>query len=131
MFYHSSDLNQIFDSVFGGNPKSYYKSSIITKNNSDENYEINYTKDGAYLLMEVPGFNKSNLKVEMENGFIFVEGTRNYKLNGEEVTRSVSKKFQVGEGYNADSCEATIEDGLLTVYVPNMKKKEKKRISIL
>ena len=131
MFYHSSDLNQIFDSVFGGNPKSYYKSSIITKNNSDENYEINYTKDGAYLLMEAPGFNKSNLKVEMENGFIFVEGTRTYKLNGEEVTRNVSKKFQVGEGYNADSCEATIEDGLLTVYVPNMKKKEKKRISIL
>ena len=36
-----------------------------------------------------------------------------------------------GDGYNPESVEATIEDGLLTVFVPNFKKQEKKRISIL
>ena len=43
----------------------------------------------------------------------------------------ISEEFKIGEGYNAKSIEATIEDGMLTVFVPNYKKQEKKRISIL
>ena len=102
------------------------------KNNSEgETYEINHTKDGAYLFFEASGFNKSNLKVEIENGTLFIEGKRTYKLNGEEKTKSISKQFKIGEGSNPSSLEATIEDGLLTVFVPNYKKEEKKRISIL
>ena len=72
-----------------------------------------------------------HLKVEMENGYVFIDGKREYKLNGEEKSKSISKQFTVGEGYNPASIEATIEDGLLTVFVPNYKKQEKKRISIL
>jgi HSP20 family molecular chaperone IbpA len=71
------------------------------------------------------------LKAEIENGTLFIEGKRTYKLNGEEKTKSISKQFKIGEGYNPSSLEATIEDGLLTVFVPNYKKEEKKRISIL
>lgn len=130
MSYRSSNFDKLFNHLFTDLTPMNYRTFTL-KNSESEEYEINYTSDGAYLIMEVPGFNKSNLKVEMENGYLFVEGARTYKLNGEEVTRNVSKKFQVGDGYNAESCEATIEDGLLTVYVPNMKKKDKKRISIL
>ena len=67
----------------------------------------------------------------MEDGILHIEGKRTYKLNGEEKTKSISKEFKIGEGYKAESIEATIEDGLLTVFVPNYKKQEKRRISIL
>jgi HSP20 family molecular chaperone IbpA len=67
----------------------------------------------------------------MENGNLYIEGKRTYKINGEEKTKSISKHFKIGEGYDPASLEATIEDGLLTVFVPNFKKQEKKRISIL
>ena len=97
----------------------------------DENYEIDYTKDGAYLFFEAPGFNKSNLKVEMEGGALHIEGERTYKMEGESRTKSISKKFNIGEGYDPNSVEATIEDCLLTVFVPNFKKQEKKRVSLL
>ena len=64
---YGSDLDSIFERVFGNNPNSYYKTSVITKGKEDENnYEVNQTKDGAYLFFEAPGFNKSNLKVEIE-----------------------------------------------------------------
>jgi HSP20 family protein len=92
---------------------------------------VDYTKDGAYLFFEAPGFNKSNLKVEMENGVLHIEGERTYKMDGESKTKSISKQFNIGEGYNPESVEATIEDGLLTVFVPSFKKQEKKRISVL
>lgn len=128
MIYFSNDFEPIFGKLFG---PDNYRSTVITKSDEEGNYEINHTEDGAYLFFEAPGFNKNNLKVEMEGGVLFIEGKRTYKLNGKEKTKNISKKFTIGNGYNPNSLEATIEDGLLTVFVPNYKKQEKKRISIL
>jgi HSP20 family protein len=123
------NANELFEKFFGETPTyQYYKKTV---KDADENYEIDYTKDGAYLFFEAPGFNKSNLKVEMEDGALHIEGERTYKMGGESRTKSISKKFNIGEGYDPNSVEATIEDGLLTVFVPNFKKKEKKRVSLL
>ena len=127
----SYELNRLFDDLMGGNTNSFYKTSIITRNEGEQSYEVNHTNDGAYLFFEAPGFNKSTLKVEMENGILYINGSRTYKLNGEEKTKKISKEFKIGEGYKAESIEATIEDGLLTVFVTNYKKQEKRRISIL
>ena len=128
---YGNDLNEIFERVFGGSPNYNYRTSVVTKTDGDENYEINHTKDGAYLFFDAPGFNKTNLKVEMENGNLYIEGKRSYKINGEEKTKSISKQFRIGDGYDPASLEATIDNGLLTVFVPNFKKQEKKRISLL
>jgi HSP20 family protein len=126
MYYKFSnfdnELEKMFGETFGLN-----KSSKIV----EENYEINQTKDGAYLFFEAPGFNKTNLKVEMEDGMLTINGKRTYEMNKEEKIKTISKKFTVGTEYDAESIEATIEDGLLTVFVPNFKKKEKKKISLL
>lgn len=127
---YNSNFDDILDRFFGNSTNTYYKTSLLTKG-LDDNYEINQTNDGAYLFFEVPGFNKSNLKVEMENGFLIIEGKRTYKLNGEDKTKSVNKEFKIGDRFNPDEIEATIEDGLLTVFVPNFKKQDKKRINLL
>ena len=48
-----------------------------------------------------------------------------------EKNKFISQQFKIGDDYDASSIEATIEDGLLTVFVPNYKKQEKKRINLL
>ena len=126
MYYKFSNLDNELDRMFG-EAFGLSKSSKIV----EENYEINQTKDGAYLFFEAPGFNKSNLKVEMEDGMLTINGKRTYEMNKEEKVKTISKKFTVGTEYDAESIEATIEDGVLTVFVPNFKKKEKKKISLL
>ena len=131
MILSNNDYNSLFADILGSNMNSYYKTSMVNKKLGEESYEINQTKDGVYLFFEAPGFNKTNLKVEMEDGLLYINGKRTYKLNGEEKTKTINKEFKVGDGYNASSIEATIEDGLLTVFVPNYKKQDKKRISIL
>lgn len=133
MIYNSSELNDLFDTFFNnrGRNNYNYSTTVLKNGDSEESYEINHTKDGAYLFFDAPGFNKTNLNVEIEGGTIHIEGVRTYKLNGEEKTKSIKKQFKIGEGYNSSSIEATIEDGLLTVFVPNYKKQDKKRISIL
>jgi HSP20 family molecular chaperone IbpA len=68
----------------------------------------------------------------MEGGVLFIDGKRTYKLNGEDSERVISQKFKIGQNYNPDNIEATIEDGILTVFVANYKKTDKKkRISLL
>ena len=128
MIYLNSHFDKFFDGFFG--QPTY--SNMVVKNSDKEPYEVNYTKDGAYLFFEVPGFNKSNLKVEMEGGVLYIDGKRTYKLNGEDTEKTISQKFRIGQEYNPDNIEATIEDGILTVFVANYKKTEKKkRISLL
>ena len=132
MIYGNSEMNDLFDTFFNNRGRNYNYSTTFVKTDSEgELYEINHTKDGAYLFFDAPGFNKSNLKVEMEGGVLHIEGKRTYKLNNEEKKKTVSKQFKIGDDYDASSIEATIEDGLLTVFVPNYKKQEKKRISLL
>ena len=129
--YHSN-FDKFLDGFFNkGFGKPTY-TSMIVKNSDTEPYEVNYAKDGAYLFFDVPGFNKTNLKVEMEGGVLYIDGKRTYKLNGEETEKTISQKFRIGQEYNPDNIEATIEDGILTVFVANYKKTEKKkRISLL
>jgi HSP20 family molecular chaperone IbpA len=129
---YTSEFNDLFDTFFNNRGRNNFNySTTVLKNGSDETYEINHTKDGAYLFFEAPGFNKTNLRAEMEDGVLYINGKRTYKLNGEEKTKTINKEFKIGDGYNASSIEATIEDGMLTVFVPNYKKQDKKRISIL
>lgn len=127
------DANDLFAHFFGGglNDANFLTSSITTKKENEDDYEINYTKDGAYLLFSVPGFNKTNLRAEIEDGTLHIVGKRTYKLTSGEKTKSINKKFKIGDEYNPSLIEATIEDGLLTVFVPNYKKQEKKRINLL
>jgi len=128
MIYLNSPFEKMINDFFS--MPTY--SSQLTKNLTKDPYEVNYTKDGAYLSFEVPGFNKTNLKVEMEGGVLYIDGKRTYKLNGEDVEKTISQKFKIGQEYDPNNIEATIEDGLLTVFVANYKKTDKKkRISLL
>lgn len=128
MIYTNSSLDKLFEGFFTAPTFS----SAVFKKPDEQPYQVNYTKDGAYLLFEVPGFNKSNLKVEMEEGVLYIDGKRTYKLNGEDTEKVISQKFKIGQEYNPENIEATIEDGILTVYVANYKKTDKKkRISLL
>ena len=131
MIYTNSNFNGFMEDFFKRPQPQLFKTSTYSSQVNNDEYEINHTKDGAYLFFDAPGFNKTNLKVEMEDGILIIEGKRTYKLNGEDIEKSISKKFKIGSEYNVSSIEATIEDGLLTVFVPNFKKLEKKRVNLL
>lgn len=131
MILSNNELNRLFDEILGANSNLNWKTTVVSQKDNEQSYEVNQTEDGAYLFFDAPGFNKTNLKAELENGVLHIEGKRTYKINGKEKTKTISKEFNIGENYNPSLIEATIEDGLLTVFVPNYKKQEKTRINIL
>jgi HSP20 family molecular chaperone IbpA len=128
---YGSDLNKLFDKMFNSEPLYYsstYKLVPLEKEYvNEEDYEINVVKDGAYLHFEVPGFNKENLEITVEGDELVLEGTRKYKLNGVEKQKTVAKRVKLNNNYNSSTLEATIADGILTVYIPSYKKETEKR----
>jgi HSP20 family molecular chaperone IbpA len=134
MYY--SNLDRIFDSFLNENNGMYKTYKIVSANQNEkiDDYEMNVVKDGAYFQFEVPGFNKENLDVLIEGSELVIEGTRKYKMNGEEKEKLVNRRIELNNLYDSSIIEATIEDGILTVYIPSFKKetlKKKNKINLM
>lgn len=135
MSYYEN-LDRIFEQLFNDNNSMYKTYRIVptSKNEKIEDYEINILKDGAYLNFEVPGFNKTNLDVLIEGSELVIEGVRKYKMNGEEKEKKINRRVELHNLYDPTTVEATVEDGILTVYIPSFKKesqKKKNRINLM
>jgi HSP20 family molecular chaperone IbpA len=136
MMSYYENLDRIFEQLFNDNNSMYKTYRIVptSKNEKIEDYEINILKDGAYLNFEVPGFNKTNLDVLIEGSELVIEGVRKYKMNGEEKEKKINRRVELHNLYDPTTVEATVEDGILTVYIPSFKKesqKKKNRINLM
>jgi HSP20 family molecular chaperone IbpA len=82
-------------------------------------------KEGDIVFeIEVPGFNKENLSVEIADGILTVQGERN--IEGDHVgQRKIYKRLQVGRSEEVD---AEIKDGILYLCLKQPKKKRLKLI---
>lgn len=124
MIYRNS-FDRLFDSIFNESYPNDYRTTYSYKllSGDDVKCDMNIEKDGAYLFFEVPGFNKSNLSVSVEGSKLKIEGRRKIKIDGKESEKVISKGFDFGEVVDSSMIEATVEDGILTLYVPNYNKK--------
>jgi HSP20 family molecular chaperone IbpA len=48
-------------------------------------------------------------------------------MNGEEKQKEINRRVELNNLYDPTTVEATVEDGLLTVYIPSFKKETQKR----
>ena len=93
-------------------------------------------KDGMYLLdIDLPGFEKENIKAELNDGYLTISATRNTSedksdeesgyVYRERSCGSCSRSFYVGENLTQEDIKAKYENGILRLSVP---KKEAKPV---
>ena len=101
--------------------------------------------DGSFELdIDMPGFNKEDLKAELKEGYLTISASTN-KDNGEKdengkyirrerYVGSCSRSFYVGEEIKQDDIKAKFENGILKISVPKKeaqpKGEEDKHIAI-
>ena len=73
--------------------------------------------NGVYEL-EVPGFNKDNLKVELSNGVLTIQGSREVKDKNYAGKSQILKRLEVGE---AQDVAAEVRDGILKIVLTYQK----------
>lgn len=90
-----------------------------------------FKKDGKYHLeMDIPGFNKEDIKISYDKGYLNVdiEKTSNESEEEKEYVRrertytKYSRSFYVGD-IEEDEINATLENGTLLIELPNEKDK--------
>ncbi len=100
-------------------------------------------KGNNYIIeVDLPGYDKDNIKVEMENGYLNVTAKVDKSNDSEEEGKYIhkerfygecSRSFYVGDNLTEEDIKASFKNGILTLTVPKAEQKgldEKKYIQI-
>ena len=117
--------------LYGKHAKNVMKTDIKEK---DEGYE---------LVVDLPGFKKDEIEVQLENGYLTIsaakeldkdESDKNGKyLRQERYAGYMSRRFYVGEGITEEDIHGKFENGILKLDIPKAEAKrveQKKHIAI-
>ena len=120
-----TNFPQVVDQV-GVKP---YQGSAYPKVNV---YEYN---DKVGIVAEIPGLDKSQLDVEVEDGVLTISGDKHgvWEEEGATVLRrelkasSFKRSFQLGELLDGDNIKAVFKDGVLSISVPKTEPEKPKK----
>ncbi len=120
----------LLDEMFG-DPFFSRNESKMMKTDIKEN-EHNYVID-----VDLPGYEKENIKIDVENGYLTIHATMNSEneekekgkgkfLRRERYFGECSRSFYVGEEVKPEDIKASFKNGTLSLELP--KEEEKKEL---
>ena len=104
--------------------------------------DIKEKKDHYELQVDLPEYEKENIKVELSDGYLVVHASMNKAIDEEKESKYVhkeryvgecSRSFYVGEGIKEEDIKANFKNGTLTLTIPKTKQEkleDKKYIDI-
>ena len=107
--------------------------------------DIQEHDDGYTLEMDLPGFKKEEIQIELNNGYMTISAAKGLdedekdKKSGkyirrERYTGSCQRSFYVGEDVTEEDIKAEFKHGILKLFVPKKEAKpaveQKKNVSI-
>jgi HSP20 family protein len=128
------DLDKVFDSFFApANVGPAFMAPRVDIKDKDDHFEI---------TAELPGIDKKNLSVKLENGVLTIEASHDEEKTEEKEGKVIRKErrtgkfvrsFTMGSDINESDIKASFKDGLLTLCAPKTKphKPESRCIEIL
>lgn len=119
-----------FDDAFGG----FFKPLFYEEKHHSMKTDIKETENSYVLDIEVPGFDKKDVNVSLENGYLTVSAQKKTCEGGEndekdkkkenyirrERSCSVSRSYYVGD-VDKEAVKAKYENGVLTIDIPKEK----------
>ncbi len=112
------------DQMFGGKPAPRVMKT-----------DVRETETGYELEMDLPGFRKDDITLDLQNGNLTVSAKRSDEkkdtdangklLRQERYVGSMSRSFYVGSHVTEEDVKARFEDGVLKLCIP---KKEAKKV---
>jgi HSP20 family molecular chaperone IbpA len=101
------------------------------------NTDIYETQDALTLVMEMPGVEKKDITVGLENDRLRVEGQIDFsKYEGLEPVYTeynvghYARAFTLSSKIDQENISAQVEDGVLTLTLPKVKEVQPRRITI-
>ncbi len=120
------DLEDLFDDFFPTEKRVFPR-------NEELKCDI-YEKDGKYHVeMDIPGFEKNNIEVECENGYLTITAAKEQSkddnskkyIRKERSYSRYQRSFYIGD-VDTKQIKADFNNGILNVVIPILNKKNNK-----
>ena len=87
------------------------------------------------VVAEIPGIDKKNLDVEVEDGVMTIKGSKHGFDEDTEATvlrrelkhSAFERKFTLGESLDGDDIKANFKDGILSIEIPKIEPEKPKK----
>ena len=132
-FFGDRGLRQADRKLYGHNAKNLMKT------------DVKDTEDGYEVEMDLPGFSKDEISVDLENGFLTVRAAKGLNQDEEEKNTGryirrerydgvCERSFYVGDALTVEDIKGKFQHGVLTLRFPKLDKRtlpeQKKYIAI-
>lgn len=127
----NKNLTNVFDDLFNSLPSAWGND---VRSNATVAVNINESDNGYNVEFNVPGRNKEDFKINVDNGLLTVSYEKKQETETKDVKsirkefsfHSFKRSFTLDEKINAEGIEAKYENGILRVFLP---KKEEVKIA--
>lgn len=133
----NKSLNNVFDELFNAFPATWGND---VKTTSSAPVNISENENGYNLEFNVPGRNKEDFKINVEDGLLTVSYDKKEQPEAKEVKsvrkefsfQSFKRSFTLDKKINAEGIEAKYDNGILKVFLPKKEevKNTPKQISV-
>ncbi|MFZ1291570.1 MAG: Hsp20/alpha crystallin family protein [Melioribacteraceae bacterium] len=99
--------------------------------------DIYETNEDYFLVANMPGVNKEDVKIKVEDGDLVIMGRINYSevLSKKYLLKEIDpsnyyRKFKLSESVNEEKIIANLENGRLTIHLPKVERVKPRTIEI-
>lgn len=127
------EVDDIFDQFFG-RTRGDGSSSAVWAPQTD----LSETDDAFHIRLDVPGLEKEDISINLQNNTLTVSGSRSSERTEEDeeyvrVERAFGnfhRTFTLPDAVDAENIEAAYDNGVLTIDVPKTEESTRRQIEI-
>ena len=96
--------------------------------------DVRETETGYDMFVDLPGFKKEDVKLDLQNGYLTITASRNedraekddqgHYIRQERYTGSCARSFYVGDQIKPEDVKASFKDGILELSLPKAEAKK-------
>ncbi|CAI9095827.1 OLC1v1031849C1 [Oldenlandia corymbosa var. corymbosa] len=99
---------------------------------SRRGWDLKEEDDALYLKMDMPGVDKENVKVTVDQNTLVIRGEGEQETEDEESRRRYSSRLMLEPNlYKLDGIKAEMKNGVLKVTVPKVQEEERKDVHVV
>lgn len=117
------------DSVFNNAFNDFWGFPTLGFNSFDMKTDIKETEKEFALAVDLPGFDKKDINLSLDNGYLTVKAQREKVEEDKDFIRrernySCVRSYYVGDSVTEEDIKAKYDNGTLSITVPKKDKKE-------
>jgi HSP20 family protein len=136
----SEEMDQLFDSFFFGAPARRRTQQSPIPSLWVPDVEVNEQDNQLQVRVDLPGIPKENVKVDIQDGVLVVQGERREERSEGDERRglrrterrygSFYRAIPLPEGAETEKAEAHMKDGVIEVRLPMSSKRQPRQLEI-